>query len=729
MRRRLVMPNTKARWLEAEADLPSEKKRFWCEPAYSGGILSLPTDQFPFPTVIDLAGLDTSDPARPALMRHQKTDAGIVGHTSAVTNDGRELLVEGYVLTNTEAGASVAQKARDGFPWEVSVGVDVDHAEIIEEGQTVSVNGQTFTGPVEVIRKGRFREVSFCVIGADRANSVKVEASAEAARRLANQRGQCRTRRVVQANIQGGPTMGFEDWVKSLGLDVATLSEAQTSELRLAYDARMAQQAAEVEATDGQAMPEERPAAEAAAGGRVVEAAGDIVARMRRSTSDEIRRQQQITEVCRGNRTIEAEAIREGWTVDQTRVRILEASAPTWARTQGSSNTGSWDHRAAVLEAAICRDAGVRDATLQRHFSPQVLEASNDGGLRGVTLGQVFGEFANYHGGHVRPGRLSREDLRHVAQINSRVVEAAGGFSTVSLPGILSNAANNILLDAYQSVESPVDRITGSLTTNDYKEFKAYRLTGKGELEPIGGDGELKSISLQEEDQTNQVDQKGGILTLTEKMMTNDDLGAFNQIAAILGRMAADKLLLEVVRYKLANAGSFYHADNGNLLTGAGSVLGISGLNDAVKAFWELKDANGVPILMNPGQLLVPAALKGLADQIRISNVLNETTTTDKAKPASNPYAGQFDVIPIPYLGSAFNARTKQTGSNTKWWLESKPVAGAAPINVAYLNGQKQPRIEQGDAPFNVVGTQFRVLFSFGVALGDKRTSVQNNGA
>lgn len=728
MLRQLNMPHTKARWVEAEAGALPGKKRFWCDPAYSGGVLSLPPDQFPLPTVIDLAGLDTSDSARPALMRHQKTDAGIVGHTSAVTNDGRELLVEGYVLTSTEAGASVAKKARDGFPWEVSVGVDVDSSEIIPEGQTVTINGQTFTGPIEVIRKGRFREISFCVIGADRANSVQVEASAEAARRPAIPRGQCRTRRVVHASIEGSPTMGFEEWVKSLGLDVATLSEAQTSELRLAYDARMAQQAGEVEATEG-ANPQERPAAEAAAGGRVLEAAGDIVSKLRRDSAAEIRRQEAIREVCRGNRVVEAEAIDKGWTVDQARVRILEASAPTWARTQGAAAAGSWDHRAAVIEAAICRDAGVRETTLERHFSAQVLEASNDDSLRGITLGQVFGEFANYHGGHVRPGRLSREDLRHVAQVNNRVVEAAGGFSTVSLPGILSNAANKILLDAYNSVESPVDRITGALTTNDYKEFKAYRLTGKGELEPIGGDGELKSITLQEEDQANQVDQKGGILTLTEKMMANDDLGAFNAIAAILGRMAADKLLLEVVRAKLANTGSFYHADNGNLLTGAGSVLGLSGLNDATAAFWELKDSNGVPILMSPTQLIVPAKLKGLADQIRISNQLNETTTTDKAKPSANPYVGMFDVIPVPYLGTKFDARTKKTGSDTKWWLEAKPAPGAAPINVAYLNGQKQPRIEQGDAPFNVVGTQFRVLFSFGVALGDKRTSVQCNGA
>lgn len=734
MPRLLVMPRATARWVEAEASPSEAKKRFWCDPAYSGGILALPPDQFPHDTVIDLAGLDTTDAQRPVLMRHQKTDAGIVGHTTSATNDGRSLLVEGYVLTNTDAGASVAQKARDGFPWEVSVGVDVDSAEIIPAGQSVTVNGQTFQGPVEVIRKGRFREVSFCVIGADRQNNVIVEASADAARHNAIERGRSRPRRTIQASSEGSPAMGFEDWVKSLGLDVATLSEAQVSELRLAYDARMAQQSTEVEAADGETPTEPPPetpptAAEATAGRRAVEASTDPVARMRRATAAEIRRQQSISEICRGNRTLEAEAIAADWTPDQTRIRVLEANAPTWARTQGSESASSWENRSVVLEAAICRAAGMRTAALERNFQPRVLEASDDRALQGITLGQVFGEFGRYHGTHVESGRLRRDDIQRIVHANNRVVEAAGGFSTVSLPGILSNAANKILLDAYQSLESPVNRMTAPLSTPDYKEFKAYRLTGKGDLQPIGPDGELKSITLQEEEYANQVDQKGGILTLTEKMMTNDDLGAFTAATMVLGRMAADLLLLEVVKLKLANAGSFYHADNSNLLTGAGSVLGIAGLDAAVESFWNLKDVNGVPILMSPTQLIVPPALKGLGDRIRVSQQLNETTTANKASPVSNNYAGMFDVITVPYLGSKFNTRTGQTGTDTRWWLESTPVAGAAPINVAYLNGQQQPRIEQGEAPFNVLGMQFRIVFNFGVAAGDKRTSIQNNGA
>jgi len=734
MSRVISMPGSPARWVEAEAVAGSSNKRFRCHPAYSGGILRLPAEQFPLPTVIDLAGIDCGDQHRPALMRHQKTEAGIAGHTDVVINDGRQLIVEGFIQGNTETGASIIEKARDGFPWEVSVGVDDDQAEVIPEGRSVVVNGQTFNGPVEIIRKGRFREVSFCVIGADRNNHVVVEAAADVVRGTV--RDQVRTRRTVEASQKGAAIMGFEDWVKSLGLDVATLSEAQVSELRAAYDARMAQAGTAgegCEATAGTqqaATATERTGAEASAGGRVVEASGaDPVQQLRRSSAEEIRRQQAISQICRGNRTIEAQAIDEGWTVDQTRVRVLEANAPTWARTQGSGDSGSWEYRAAALEAAICRAGGMSDQALQRHFPERVLEASADRSLQGVTLGQVFGEFAHYHGGHVRPGRLSREDVRNVAQLNARVVEAAGGFSSVSLPGILSNAANKQLLDAYQSVESPVDRITGTEFTNDYKEFKAFRLTGTGELQEIGPDGELKSVRLQEEEYANQVDQQGAILTLTEKMMTNDDLGAFNSVTQVLGRMAADKLLLAVVRVKMANTGNFYHANNANLLTGAGSVLGISGLDAAVAAFWELKDANGVPILMNPTNLVLPPALKGLADRLKIASQLNETTTADKAKPMANNYAGMFDNIVIPYLGTKFDARTGQTGSDTKWWLESKPAGGVAPVRVAYLNGQKTPRIEQGDAPFNVLGMQFRVVFNFGVAQGDKRTSVQNNGA
>ncbi len=546
--------------------------------------------------------------------------------------------------------------------------------------------------------------------------------------------------RAVKASAEGEAIMDktFEEWLASIGMDVSVMSEQQVSELRKAFDAMQGGATAEAEGDEAntpveeeEGKPKEGQAAAKKRGGgkRSVEAAGDRgeMTRRRREAADEIERVVAIGTICRGNRTLEAEAIREGFTLDQTRLRVLEASAPTWASSRGTGD-GSWDNRAQVLEAAICRLAGVRDASMERQFQPRVLEAADRGDVRGITLGQLFGEFVNAHGGHVRPGRLSRDDLQHVSQINHRMVEAAGGFSTVSLPGILSNAANKILLDAYASVVSVVPDITAPQTTSDFKEFTAYRLTGKGELAEVGPTGELKDISLQEEDYKNRVRIHGGIITLTEEMMTNDDLGAFAAATSVLGHMAMDDLQLAVVKLKLANTGNFYHADNKNLLTGAPSALGISGLDDAITAFLEQKDKNNRGIMLPPKQLVVPAKLKGLGDRLYTGTTLNETTTTDKSKPNSNNHVGLYKVITVPYFGTNFNAINGNAGSDTKWWLEAAPMIGAAPIYVAYLNGQKTPRIEQGQAPFNVLGTQFRVVFPWGVGYGDKRTSVQNNG-
>lgn len=720
-------------WAEITADVATKQettKRFSMIPAYSGGLLDLP--DWKHPVVVDLRGLDCGDQERPILMRHQKGEADVVGHSHTIVNDGRTVSVTGVIHATSDAGRAVIARAQVDYPWEASVGLLNEKSRFIEAGETIEVNGQRFTGPLELIEKARLREVSIVVLGADAKTAVTIEAQGKEGGRSApstsNPRG-------VNADATGVRIVNFEDWVKSLGLDVATLSEAQTSELRKAFDAMQAATAEETLAgegggekpKEGEGNQSKETTASAGNNNRTVEASGDATARFRRQHADEIERVAAISTICGGNRVIEAQAVRENWTLDQTRLRILEAQAPTWASSRGTGD-GAWENRSQVLEAAICNIAGVRSESMQRMFQPRVLEAADRSDVRGVTLGQLFGEFTNANGGHIRPGRLHRDDLHHVSAVNRRYIEAAG-TSTISVTGVLSNAANKILLDAFNSVESVIPLITAALSTPDFKEFKAYRLTGKGQLAEVGADGELKSVSLQEEEYANRVKIHGAILTLTEVMLTNDDLGAFTSAASVLGRMAMDDLLLAVAILKLANTNNFYHADNGNLLTGAGSVLATAGMSDAVAAFLNQKDANGRSILAAPKQIVVPAKLKEPGDRLYIGNTLNETTTANKPSVNANTHVGLYKVITFPYLGTNFNAINGGNGSDTKWWLESAPTPGAAPINVAYLNGQKTPRIEDSPAPFNVLGHQYRVVFPWGVGFGDKRTSVQNNGA
>ncbi|MFV1146337.1 hypothetical protein, partial [Klebsiella pneumoniae] len=54
-----------------------------------------------------------------------------------------------------------------GFKFQSSIGASVIQREFIKEGETATVNGRSFAGPINVARKTVLGEVSVVVLGAD----------------------------------------------------------------------------------------------------------------------------------------------------------------------------------------------------------------------------------------------------------------------------------------------------------------------------------------------------------------------------------------------------------------------------------------------------------------------------------------------------------------------------------------------------------------------------------
>lgn len=128
--------------------------------AYSGAVVERSYGLF----AIDLSGIQMKDRI-PMLLDHDGTQRVGFADKRFVTDEGLEL--EGVLSKSTEAGREVASLAKEGFPWELSVGVAVLEREEVPEGVTVEVNGQRLTGPVSIARKCKLREVSFLYSGAD----------------------------------------------------------------------------------------------------------------------------------------------------------------------------------------------------------------------------------------------------------------------------------------------------------------------------------------------------------------------------------------------------------------------------------------------------------------------------------------------------------------------------------------------------------------------------------
>ena len=141
--------------------------------AYSGGPMQIAG--WRYPVVLDLAGLNIPSQHRPIRMGH---DAMLgVGHTDSIRIEDSKLIATGIVSRGTDAAREVVASARNGFPWQASIGASADEYEFIKENQTVVVNGRQFAGPLNVVRRSTLGEISFVDLAADQTTSVSVAAS------------------------------------------------------------------------------------------------------------------------------------------------------------------------------------------------------------------------------------------------------------------------------------------------------------------------------------------------------------------------------------------------------------------------------------------------------------------------------------------------------------------------------------------------------------------------
>jgi len=685
-----------AGWIEASesnTDNAPSLRRFSMV-AYTGGPMTL--TGWAHPVVVDLSGMEIAGgqiKSRPILKDHNRSL--IVGHTESIRIEGNQLLVAGVISGAGAVAQEIVESSRNGFPWQASLGASSGKAEFVPKGKSAQANGREFAGPVYIARRSTLGEVSFVALGADDNTSASVAAS--------------RTNQ-THTNQQAAKEddMTFTQWLEAKGFDPETLTETQTTNLQAMFDSEQAQ-----------------PSGKDAEGGDGAGGDTDVIARIRAETAAETTRISAVRRICAGKHDgIEANAIADGWDTNHTELEVLRAQRPTLTR-GGIRKDADQAQSGRAIEAAMCLSAGLSESQVGKWYDEKTMNTAVARDLQGAGLHTLIYETIHASGDYVRPGRIDNETIRAAFAANGRLIQAAGGggFSTVSLSGILSNVANKTMLAAYNAVESVVAQFSAETDVNDFKEVTRYRLTGNGVFEKVGPDGELKHAGLSEQAFKNKVETFGRMISLTRQMMINDDLGAFLQIPRLIGRMSALKREEAVFELLLSNPASFFDAANKNLLVGADTGLSIDALTKAEQVFLDQTDSEGKPVLLSPSVLLVPSSLKVAAQVLMTETRVNEVTDTNKPKPAVNPHAGKWKPVTSPYL----NAQGITGGSAKAWYLLANP-ADVAAVEIAYLRGKRTPTIESGDTDFNTLGMQWRGYFDFGVAMQDHRAAVKSKG-
>lgn len=634
--------------------------------AYTGGLMRVAG--FDLPVVVDLSGLTIPRQQLPARQDHDPNKG--VGHTTSVSIDSGQLKAEGVISRDTHWARDVANSGKRGFPWQVSIGAGVLKYEYLQPDATEIVNGQEITGDCYIVRLSILKELSFVDSGADDLTEAQITAN----------------------NHNSGESH----------------SMAKTKDDNKEVKACSCSDGQQCETCKCDEKPAEKIEAKATTPEIQATAVTDPVADMRAAAAAESQRIADIRATCKGEHaSIEAKAISEGWDITKTELEVLRASRPK----APAGHVHTPNHTAIVLEAsALMASGGFSLVSLEKQFDEKTLDAADK--LRGLGI-QELAELAC---GQTLPKFRS-----------DPVAWLQAAFSSVSLPGILSNVANKMLLEGFNMTDQTWRAICKIGSVKDFKEHTRYRLTSDFKFEKVGADGELKHGKIGEEQFGNKADTHGIMFALTRQMIINDDLGAFAEIPRLIGIGAGDAindavwpLLLSLV------ASGFFSAGNKNYKAGADTALNIDSLSVARQLFRkQSKPGKNTkrPLGILPQILLVPSALEDLAVQIMKSKELLTTTAEGVSVPKTNPQAGRYKVVSTEYIGGEF----LENGSDLAWYLFADPRILAA-LEVAFLNGKDTPTVERADADFNTLGVQFRGYIDFGTREQDKRAAVKMKG-
>jgi hypothetical protein len=138
--------------------------------AYTGNAMQL--GGWKHPVVVDLSGMRIPSQRIPIRLNHDSAHG--VGHTEKVGVAAGQLKASGVISRDTDAAREVATAGKRGFPWQASIGASSEEVEFCKEGQNIAANGQTFPGPVTVVRRCTLGEISFVDLGADGRTSASV---------------------------------------------------------------------------------------------------------------------------------------------------------------------------------------------------------------------------------------------------------------------------------------------------------------------------------------------------------------------------------------------------------------------------------------------------------------------------------------------------------------------------------------------------------------------------
>lgn len=319
----------------------------------------------------------------------------------------------------------------------------------------------------------------------------------------------------------------------------------------------------------------------------------------------------------------------------------------------------------------------------------------------------------------IEKGAISRSEARMLTK-NELAKRAVHGTS--DFPKITANAANKRLQQAYMVQPKTFLGVVNIVDVPDFKQVSVAHLGGISALEEVGEHGEFHYATIGEKAETYVASTWGKIVALSRQLIINDDLRAFANMTAKLGRAASvleNNLhwALRTGNKVMSDGNGVYHSAHLNVGTKA---LSLDGLAQGFRTMLVQRDVApksgelGDFINVTPSVLTVPPELLHLALQLTADITPGVVT-------AANPYRGRLKVEVEPRLSAA-----GVTNGTTSWFLDAAPSDWPT-WELAYLEGERGPVVESREG-FEVDGVEIKVRHDVAMAAIDWVGTFRSDG-
>jgi phage major head subunit gpT-like protein len=570
--------------------------------------------------------------------------------------------------SDTPEGKSAFQKTKEGHLRDYSVGYKVNHTTRIPTNEKAMIAGREFTGPVSVVDSWTLKEVSAVAIGADQYAKVRSEGIGQAVPLAKTQH--------EQAGIL--PAKGGR-------MSDGTVMETKFEEKKEVYTK------AEIDAMTAE----------------ITRAAED---QARIAVEQERRRAAEIFQMCNafGLKDIAEILTASGKTVDEARKEVLETLVKNQPQISSRVDVLADEGvkvRAAMIDGLFARASGqvnLKDAT------PGYEE------FRSMSLVELGRECLTRAGFSCRG--LSKNQIAEKLLTRGIVAQ-----SSYDYPKILSAVSNKSLQKAYAEAPQTWRPFVNVISADDFKDIYRLNFSESPGLLEIEENGEYKETTFSESQETFALKTWGILISITRKMLVNDDLSAFARIPAEFGKAAKRKesdIVYSVITTNglMADGVALFASGHSNYHTsGDAAAITSESLSKARALIAKQTGLKGAVLDIIPKFLLCPL------EKITTAEVLLQSAALPTAEYSSaiyNPWEGKLIPIADPRLSA---------NSTTAWYLVADP-AQIGTIDVAYLDGNQAPTLSEEEM-FERDAVRFKIRHDFNAAPIEYRGMYKNTGA